>query len=213
MSKEKLIIDLALGDGYLTKPKSETAFSGLVIKHSVSQADYLLHKKELLEKEGFKCSIDAYRDTNGFGIIQLRTSKNQIVRNVYNKLYIEGTKTISPAILNHFDAQSLALLFQDDGSREHTKWHRSNGERYAVKPYINAFLLYLNSFSEKELDLIITKMREMGIEARPQKRKGYPVILITKVEAKERFVEVVSPYICPSMQYKIDYPVKYYGRA
>lgn len=211
MNKEKLIIDLALGDGYLSKPRTDKSNSRLVLKHSSKQTDYLLYKKDLLEKNGFKCSIDSYTDQKGYNVVQVRTMSNIIVKNVYNKLYPNNKKTITKEILKNFDAHSLAILFQDDGSREHTKFHRYNGNKYAVKPYINAFTLYLNCFTNEENMLILSKFLEMGIEARITQRKGYSTIIISKVEAKEKFVELVKPLLYSSMLYKIDTPVKYHG--
>ena len=51
----------------------------------------------------------------------------------------------------------------------------------------------------------------MGIEARITQRKGYSTIIISKVKAKEKFVELVKPLLHVSMLYKIDAPVKYHG--
>ena len=211
MNKEKLIIDLALGDGYLSNPKSNKSNSRLVLKHSSKQTDYLLYKKSLLEKNGFKCSVDSYTDKKGYNVIQVRTMSNSIIKNIYSKLYLNNKKTITKEILKDFDNESLAILFQDDGSREHTKFHRYNGNKYAVKPYINAFTLYLNCFTNEENSLILSKLSEMGIEARITQRKGYSTIIISKVKAKERFVELVKPLLHKSMLYKIDTPVKYHG--
>jgi hypothetical protein len=211
MSKEKLIKDLALGDGYISKPKSNDSNSRLVIKHSTKQTDYALYKKELLEAAGFKCSIDMYTLENGYGVISIRTMANIVIKNVRVKLYPNDKKTVSQEIIKDFDSRSLAILFQDNGAREHTKYHRHSGKKYAVKPYINCFVLHQNCFSVEENELVISKLLEMGIESRSQTRKGYPVIIISKVQAKERFVELIKPLLHPSMAYKIDTPVKYYG--
>lgn len=212
MSKKKLIIDLAIGDGYVNKPKSQSALSGLTIKHSQKQVGYLLYKKNLLESAGFTCSLDSYTDTHGHHVIQLRTNRSPLIREVRNELYPFGKKVLTEDILAHFDEKSLAILFQDDGGREHTKYHRHSGQKYEVLPYINAFVLHTSSFTLEENALLVGKLEQMGIESRMKERKGYPVILITKVQAKERFVELVYPHLHPDMKYKIDAPVKYHGR-
>lgn len=212
MDCEKLIIDLSIGDGYLSIPKSDKANSKLALKHSKKQVEYLLYKQKLLEDHGFKCTYYEYTDKNGYEIVTCTTRCSPIIKEIRTSLYINRVKTLSPKILEKFDMQSLALLFQDDGSREYTKLHRVGGEIYKVKPYINAFVFWICSFSIEELELLKSKLLDLGIDSKISFRGKYPVILITKVKAKERFVEIVKPLLHPSMLYKIDAPVKYHGR-
>jgi hypothetical protein len=211
MSIEKLVMDLALGDGYITKPRTDSAGASLVVKHSAKQSEYLLYKKGLLEHYGMPCSLDSYEDKKGYSVLQLRTSKNHIVRKVRDKLYVNGVKTLTPNNLSLFDSVSLALLYQDDGSREHAKWHRCDGRKYAVKPYINQFVLYVNNFSDTDVVNLLGAMLRLGVAGRAGKRKNYNVILVSRVAEKEKFAETVTPLLHYSMKYKIDAPVRFYG--
>ncbi len=211
MSQEKLILDMALGDGYIAPPRTKNGNCSLRLKHSTKQTDYLLFKKSLLEEYGFKCSLNSYIDPKGFGVIYLITSRKELITNTYFKLYIDNKKKITEENLYNFDARSLAILFQDDGSRELVKFHRAAKVKYEINPYINAFVLHLQCFSVEEINLLRDKLLDMGIESRNGQRKGN-VILISKKESKKRFVQLISPFMCPSMAYKINYPVSYHGR-
>lgn len=212
MVKLKTIIDMALGDGYLTKPSSPTAKSSLVMKHSIKQSEYALYKKGLLEEKGVKCSLNSYIDTKGYGVFQVRTTATDLIRSARDLLYPEGKKKLSNEILDMFDEKTLSLLFQDDGAREHCKWHGTKDRgRYAVKPYINAFVFHLSNFSTNENNMFVEKLSDFGIEARVKNRRGYDVVLVTKKESKIKFVSLVTPHIYQSMKYKIDTPVFYYG--
>jgi len=213
MNIKKLIFGLSLGDGYLTKPKSDTANSRLVIKHSAKQIEYLIYKKNLLENNGLICSMDAYTDKNGYSVVQLRTSKTRVIKEIQEKLYLNGKKEISEELMElYFDPFILSILFQDDGSREMAKWHRSNGTKYGVEPYINNFIIHTCNFSYVSNSLLQKKMEEMNIESRIIKRRKYDVIIVSKKEAKKEFVKTIKPYFCQSMLYKINSPLCFQKR-
>lgn len=209
--KEKMILDMAIGDGYISKPRTINANSSLVLKHSAKQTDYLLYKKSLLESEGIKCTLSSYIDQKGYGVVQVFTAKKQFITDLRNKLYPNGKKTLTQEILKDFNAFSLAILFQDDGSRELCKFHRSSKIKYAVKPYINCFIICMHNFSLDEISLLIEKLKHIGIESRIGNRNGN-VILISLKESKKRFIDLINPFIHDSMKYKINYPISFHGK-
>jgi hypothetical protein len=122
-----------------------------------------------------------------------------------------GKKILTSSLLEAFDAESLAILFQDDGSRELAKFHRSRDVKYPINPYINTFVLNVQNFDKQSIELLKNKLLDMGVESRNGSRGG-PVILISKKDSKHRFVELIKPFVCPSMEYKINFPLSYNGR-
>jgi len=202
---------MSLGDGYIATPRSENVGTRLVIKHSRNQLSYLLYKKALLENVGLTCSIDEYSDKSGFSIVQLRTWNSQEAIVIRDMFYIDGKKTLTEQSLAEFDLLSLALLFQDDGTKEVAHYHRCKGQRYAVKPYINRFVIHTSCFSFAETDLLAGKIKGLGVDCRTIYRSKYPVVAISRVDAKKAFVETISPFFCDSMRYKIDLPVQSHG--
>ena len=118
--KNKLILDLSLGDGYLTKPRSENGNSHLRMHHSIKQKDYVLYKKNMLDLAGFRT---VYRETkvNGYDTCYVMTGKLPEITEIRNLLYQNGKKTLSREVLDLLDERSIAILFQDDGSRSLAK--------------------------------------------------------------------------------------------
>ena len=102
MDCEKLIIDLSIGDGYLSIPKSDKANSKLALKHSKKQVEYLLYKQKLLEDHGFKCTYYEYTDKNGYEIVTCTTRCSPIIKEIRTSLYINRVKTLSSKILEKF---------------------------------------------------------------------------------------------------------------
>lgn len=212
MGIEKLLIDIALGDGYITRPKSINGNCCLVVKHSTKQMNYLLHKRALLEAHGISCHLNAYMDPNGFGTAYFITGKKPIITKIRHMLYSDGKKKhLTPEIMNYFDERTLAIFFQDDGAREHTKWHHSLQEKYAVKPYINSFILNVQDFDKDSIDRLIAKLNVWDIESRLVNRNG-SAICISKKDSKLKFVDLIMPHMCELMKYKIDAPVCFHGR-
>ena len=82
----------------------------------------------------------------------------------------------------------LAVWFMDDGSR------------------CRASDVYLNTqqFSIHEQKKLLVLLRKLGVKARLNKDKKYHRIRILK-ESIEKFNASISPYIIPSMQYKLSY--------
>ncbi len=115
MERFKTILDLALGDGYITRPRSRNGNSNLRMNHSIKQKEYLLLKKEMLEEVGIKSIYREYADKNGFRVCYVLTRKYPEITEVRNLLYVNGVKTISQNLVDILDERSLALLFQDDG--------------------------------------------------------------------------------------------------
>lgn len=212
MGIEKTIMDLALGDGYISKPRSVNGNCLLQLKHSTKQMNYLIYKKELLESYDIRCHMNAYIDPKGYGIVYLVTGKNPIITKIRTILYSDGFKKhFTRDVLEYFDERSLAIFFQDNGSREHAKWCRNKHGKYAVKPYINTFVLHVQNFDLDSINNFMNKLKTWNIDSRIGNCKG-PIICISKNDSKRIFVELVSPFICESMKYKIDAPIAFHGR-
>jgi hypothetical protein len=64
--------------------------------------------------------------------------------------------------------------------------------------------IYLNTqqFSMNDQNLLLFKLRELGIIARLNKDKQYHRIRILK-ESIQKFMEIIAPHVIESMQYKL----------
>lgn len=180
--ERSIIIGSLLGDGYLrTIPGRKNAF--LEINHSIKAKEYVDYKYNALKK---LCkSLPKERTTNE-GRIAYRffTVQNKELTVLQVSFYQHGRKTIPKDI--EITPQTLAVWYMDDGSRS-----RDSD-------------IYLNTqqFSITEQNILIFKLRELGIQARLNKDKKYYRIRIMKGSI-ESFMNIIKPYIIPSMQYKL----------
>jgi hypothetical protein len=93
MNPEKIILDMALGDGYIAKPRSINDNCHLRLNHSIKQIEYLIFKKNILEANGIRCSMSSYTDKNGYGVVYAISSRKKIITNIWSKLYKNGLST------------------------------------------------------------------------------------------------------------------------
>lgn len=203
--KIKTILDLSLGDGYVTKPKGKNGNCSIRMNHSRKQKEYVLFKKSFLESVGIRC-IYRENQVNGYDTCYVSTEKSKDITEVRNMLYKDGKKVLSKEVLELLDERSMAFLFQDDGSALICKTdstHRKGCKvKYPVHPFINQLVISMNNFSENCVDLFIEKLKKMGVESRKLFSKGYSVC-INKTESKRIFIDLIAPFFCDSMRYKI----------
>jgi len=210
----KAILNLALGDGYITKPKSANGNSLLRMHHSIKQKEYVFFKMKYLEENGFS-TIFRERIDKGFHVCYAMTGKKPEITEVRKLLYKSGKKELTKEIVDLFDEQTIAFLYQDDGHKgvikKDKKKLKSGTVYYDVEPYIHQLCIATNSFEKSGLELFVDKLYGYGIEAKIYDRKG-PTICISKKESKKNFIDLVKSYMCTSMMYKIEGNYYSHGR-
>ena len=199
---EQIILGSVLGDGYLSPNRHPTDTkltlnSELRITHGIKQKEYIEYKKSLLEKEGIKCYL-IFREGKDIkehfirgikvkenGSYYLRTQRN-VSFNFYRNLFYRPNKIVGKYFYK-INALALAVWYMDDGFK-HGK----------------GFTLSTNCFSVKEVNLLRTILKHnFNLETSMYKSNlGMPLIYI-KTKSRKTFIELISPYICESMKYKI----------
>lgn len=102
---------------------------------------------------------------------------------IYNHLYPEGKKIVSPELLEWFDAQSLAVLFMDDG-------HKA--------PY--NYSIATCAFTDEDLQVLIDFFhKKFGFLCSVHNGNT----LYVPAKYRDLFTKLVKPFILPSMQYKV----------
>ena len=182
--QRSIIIGTVLGDGYLRiVPRRKNAF--LEINHTFYQKKYVDWKYQMLES---LCrSGPKIRKGNGNRLAYRFTSRqHKEISEIYERFY-RGRKKIVPEWL-HLDPVMLAVWYMDDGSR----CSKSN--------------VYLNTqqFKPGDQDRCILLLKELGIKATLNKDKIYQRVRIRSSSISD-FFRLISPYIIPSMQYKLSY--------
>lgn len=182
--QRSVIIGTLLGDGYLRiVPGRANAF--LEINHSITQKEYVDWKYEMLKSVCKSGPIQI--KGNGTRIAyRFTTRQSEELTSLYQTFYQKGKKII-PEILE-IDPISLAVWFMDDGS----KCRESD--------------VYLNTqqFDVEDQKKLISFLQKWGIESTLNKDKIYWRIRIKK-SSINTFFKIISPYIIPSMNYKIGY--------
>lgn len=202
---EQVLLGSILGDGYISpyrRPEDTKKLlnSCLVINHGIKQEEYIKYKKELFEKEGIKCHLSFTSGENvkehfikGIkvkenGSFKLKTQRNVVLNKYRDMFYCKNKKSKKiNRYLYKLNALGLAIWSMDDGYKK-----------------INSFTLCTNSFTFKEVKILQKILKHnFDLDTTIQKSNlGHPLIYIGSKSFK-KFKEIVSPYICDSMKYKI----------
>lgn len=213
--KRGILYGLALGDGgiYLNKSQAKTT-ARMVIGHGPAQLEYLKHKAKLLHSTtgGKEPSVYTYQSKNkatGKTYTNHQLYKNYTYfRQMHRVLYPEGKKVYTEQLLSYLTDHSLALWYMDDGSGTICK-NKLTGKPSGCMTRIATYC------SKEEAEILKTWfMSKYGIDAKfdVDKRSDKYSLRFNTADSKV-FVSVVSPYIIPCMQYKIEHVGSYIPRA
>lgn len=182
----RLIEAMTIGDGAIT-PISPR----LKIRHCVAQKDYLFYKYELLKGV---LKTPYYVPNNGYGAYESYTKTSSFLKALRKRAYSNGKKRISN-LVNSLDERGLAIWYMDDGSLIRRK--RDN-KIHSCEVIISTY----TSLEEAELlkeYFMDTWQIPFGLKFNKSK---YSLRCGTKVG--RQFLEIVNPYVIPSMKYKTD---------
>ena len=158
--------------------------------------EYFLFKKQLLEKIIRKpVSLKERRNPQGKTLLYLEPKLTPLTRVLVKRLY-QGTKPkITRQFLSFLTIPGIAIWFMDKGSKSFKK---KNGKIQSLEVNFNTNICIA------ENELIVAYFAEVwGFKWGLSKtRKAYRLRMGTK-EGK-RFFSFLSPYVHPSMFYKIE---------
>ena len=166
------VIGMILGDGYIRN--KSYSFN---CTHCGAQKDYIEYKAELLNLK----TIDKPDKK-----IKITSKANPYWRSLRKLFYPEGTKVINKVILKDFSIISLAFLYMDDGSLRQEK----------------KLAEIATCFTKEEVDLLIARIKELGINCYRRENSKYPRIYFN-VKETIKLCNAIAPYIISSMDYKL----------
>jgi len=188
---------MILGDGCIEK--ADRGNYRLAITHEASHKDYLYWKASIIEQIT-SWSIKDQNKSGGFTpedgeYLRLRSSAHPWFTKVYDRFYAPlGRKSIDPHALKLLGPLGLAILYQDDGS-----YYYSNNAGHNI-------LIHKLCFSKFELEALAkTIVDKFGIIFRINRcdNKGLGYRLRMRAKDRDKFFDLISPYIVPSMLYKV----------
>jgi hypothetical protein len=216
----KLVSSFVIGDGTLSNLKrypvngkykeNKEKNSKYSIKQLSIHKDYIDWQTEILENltRVRATIIPEHVDNRGYTsheMISLVTMRHPFYTKMRNNCYLDNRKTINPHFLKLWDAQSLATLYMDDGWLE--KKINKNGSVYHRIGIATHSLTYGDNMLIKKM--IKEKFAiEFDIARQKQKSGEYMFYLRNSKDNSLRFIDLVSPFIFPSFEYKIEKSVQ-----
>lgn len=185
-----IIIGTILGDGCLECRNKNVR---LRLEHGIKQEKYLLWKFKELKSiiTGRPMQVHALhsKSRSYYDSLRIYTFSDKSL-NIFWKLFYRNNKKVIPQNISKLlnDPLSLAVWFMDDGYKRND---------------CNAFRINTDSFKESEQNVLCQILKNnFGIDSSIHRKGKYWNIYIPQSSSK-KFVEIVKPYIIPSMKYKI----------
>jgi recombination protein RecA len=200
MNNERaLLLGMLLGDGCLkTKAYKDSTYYEYVICHSTKQQAYLEYKLNLFHSlVGGKKPNISYENTKlGNSCRFSRCHKD--FRFLHKALYSKNNKKfITRQVLDWLNEQSLAIWYMDDGGLKPS---------FRVDGTISSCQMTLATYcSEDQADIIITWFKDkyqIYVKKLFHKKSQSYYLSFNTTEGR-KFESLISPYIIPSMEYKL----------
>ena len=189
--QRSVVIGSLLGDGYLRIVRGRNnAF--LEVNHGLKQKPYVDWKYSILRS--ISRSAPKARKGNGKRIAYRFTTRQHPELTEFLRVFYQGGQKSVPAI--ELDPLAIAVWFMDDGSR------------------CRDADVYLNTqFDLEGQKRCMALLSGFGIESTLNRDKQYWRIRIKK-SSLPKFWALITPYIIPSMNYKVGYnPVETYRES
>lgn len=194
---DQMILGSLLGDACIGLPPSKKT-ARFMVSHTKKQKEYLLLKKALLERKGFRTNIYPSRTAHSKDEqFSLYTDCNSEFLTLRTETY-KPTKTVTKEWLDKLTWEGVAYWFMDDASGNASKIGSRKDVRYQISTC---------SFTISEHELIVEWFKERGFETwigYVSNKSGikYPVIQFS-LDASRKLTPLISPYFVPCMAYKL----------
>lgn len=200
---EQLLLGTLLGDSSFRKTTGKRVRYS--VGHCEDQREYIEMIGQVFTEnsisftthEGFKKSL-GYE--NAQKTITLATRTEDIFQELYKITHRDNKKRVSKEWIDRLDAEGFAYFVMDDGCV---------GSKQIGKGKESFLDLATCSFSEEENNLIINRLKELGINSYIYKVvnsvKTYPIIRIHKEDSR-KFSEMIEPYFVNCLRYKLRTP-------
>ena len=184
-AQEQVIIGCVLGDGRLDKPLHGN--SRLLVRHSIKQYMYLLHKHGVLAP--YSLSIFVYdiidkRSGRTYRAAGFNTIRSSYFTYLYRLCYPNDTKTVPHDLVEIANEIALAIFIGDDGTYDiNSKTVKISVDAYSYESRI----VIKRWLSER-----------FGLEVTIEKDRIYVLR-----RSMPRLADLVKDYLPPSMHYKL----------
>jgi len=178
---KQILIGTMLGDGHISKASSYLSFS-----HSNKQSDYLEFKKEVIEFGFYTDDVVVKLNNKTYYAKKARTKASRALAFFRKEFYPNGIKIVPKNLI--LTPISLAFWFMDDGYTKH-------------KNSCCLSEIAAHSFTDDDRLFLVEQLKKLGLDSY-QRSKSRGRILFDK-ENSRKLSEMISPYVCDSMRYKL----------
>jgi len=185
-----IIVGTLLGDSLLER---NGRYVRLSVDHSIKQKDYLLWKynelKTLVPSEPRIINSYHLKEKKKYTRLHFATYSLELFECYWKAFYVNNKKTIVKFISTWFkDPLSLAVWYMDDGYKRND---------------CNALRISTDAFSLSEQKILQDILKKNFNAMATLHRKGKWWNLYIPQKEVNKFVRIISPYIIPSLKYKI----------
>lgn len=180
--QEQIFLGGILGDGYIQARTSRNPLYSET--HSIHQLEYISWKQTKLYPFVNKVTV-GHKGTEAY-IKSVAMPQLRFYRNVF---YPQGKKIIPVEAVDWFEALAIAVWYMDDGTI--TK------KEHQIKLATSGFDIRVNGMLQGMLAIKFGVYSYMYVE-----QGKYPRLVLMK-ESNNKFLDLVEPYIIPSMRYKL----------
>jgi len=196
---KKILLGTLMGDSSLFETSHKKAM--FKTTHGADQIHYLMYKLNALYPllGSFRVSFTgggSFERWNAKKRITAWSLSSTYLKHIYDDFYSNKIKKVRLNVLRRMDESSLAFWYMDDGCLA-----KSNGKFYGIH-------LNTQGFDLEDQETIIKYFSEtwkikFHITEERKNNKTYYYLRANK-EDSERFLNLINPFICSSMLYKVD---------
>jgi len=191
------VIGMVLGDGSLARIQRGMKHSYLTIGHSDKQKDYAIHKSKILEwltsvHVAKHTALYVRKDGTNPIVTTVRTKTHPMYTKLRDRFYYQDRKTVTEHLMKMLTPMGIALWYQDDGC---FAYHGGYQEVY----------LNTQGFNLAENELMSRHLQKrFGLQIRVNRAQGKYYCLRLRRKDRQKFIDLVSPFISECMKYKVE---------
>ena len=196
--QKQVLIGCCLGDISIQKTSKTT--SRFQITHSIKQGDYLKHKYEVFKD---LCNTPYKQKDRKYPVLYFNSISTKEIKSITDKFYCGEIRGVPHNIKKLISPISLAYWFMDDGTCIY------NSITPRMKTRNSTIILCTDRYLDIEVELLVEMLKDIfninsKIKNSPSMGDRYRIYIGTK--DTQKFLNIIEPFIVPSMRYKIKRP-------
>jgi len=196
--QKEVLIGCCLGDIAIHNVSStSTRFQ---ITHCLKQKNYVTHKYKIFKN---LCGSPPKEKDRKYPVWYFNTLSSSNLKEILSMFWSGNVRGVPHNVVDLVTERSLAYWFMDDGGCEYVSITPRLKTRNSV------IILSTDRYKESEVDLLIDMLDiKFGIISKKKNSKSMKqrIKIYIGTEFTQKFLNIIEPFIIPSMRYKIRRP-------